>query len=186
MHAHPAIARCIDGLYTALITRFYFTRICVLPLCLLIFTCCRCSGSEKGTPTSAAGTKCTLAEGTDELNPQTYHKYFEKHQAAYYVAEGDNLLLAIRIKEDMETAEVMGKFLVLVTSRFDFYCDKRKQIILVCYKGLIEEKRNIGMLIEVSDLKMLQKGIIDIDELSERAKYIEGLDMGSVKSLIYK
>jgi len=102
------------------------------------------------------------------------------------VAEGDNLLLAIRIKEDMETAEVMGKFLVLITSKFDFYCDKRKQIILVCYKGLIEEKRNIGMLIEVSDLKMLQKGIIDIDELSERAKYIEGLDMGSVKSLIYK
>lgn len=148
--------------------------------------CGACSGTQKGAAGAAPSNKCERAPGLAELSPGGFHKYFESHQAAYYVAEGDNLLLAVRVKEELDTAEVLGKLLALVATKFDFKCEKRKQIILVSYKGFIEEKRNVGMLVEVTDLRLLQSEVIDIDELSERAKYIEGLDLGSVKSLIVK
>jgi hypothetical protein len=153
---------------------------------LLLLAAAACSGAHKAGGGAAPAAKCKPAEGLAELSPQSFHGFFESQQAAYYVAEGDNLLLAVRVKEEMDTAEVLGKLLALVATKFDFRCEKRKQIILVSYKGFIEEKRNIGMLVDVTDLRLLQGEVIDIDELSERARYIEGLDLGSIKSLIVK
>jgi len=162
-------------------------RSCLIAAAVLLLAFCGCGGERKaGAGTPAKQPSCELAPDTSELKPEPFQKLFASHQAAYYVAEGDNILLAIRIKEDLDTAEVMGKFLALVTTKFDFACEKHAQIILVCYKGFIEEKRNIGMLLDIGDLRLLQKGDIGIDEIADRARYIEGLDLGSVKSLIYK
>ena len=158
----------------------------LMPLLLALLAAGGCSGAHKAAPGAEPAGTCKPAAGLVELSPKTFHGFFESQQAAYYVAEGDNLLLAVRVKEEKDTAEVLGKLLVLVATKFDFRCEKRKQIILVSYKGFIEEKRNVGMLVEVTDLRLLQGEVIDIDELSERAKYIERLDLGSIKSLIVK
>jgi hypothetical protein len=147
---------------------------------------CSCSGAKKEDKTPASGPSCTQKAETETLQPQTFHKFFEKDQAAYYLEEGSNLLLAIRVKEELSPSEVMGKFLALIISKFDFICDAREKLILICYQGVIEEKRNVGMMVAVSDLKMMQEGKIGIDELSERAKYVEGLDLSSIRPLMVK
>ena len=166
--------------------RSFLIAAAVLPLAFCL-AFCGCGGERKaGAGTPAKQPSCSRTPDTTELKPEPFQKMFASHQAAYYVAEGENILLVIRIKEDLDTAEVMGKFLALVTTKFDFVCEKHAQIILVCYKGIIEEKRNIGMLLDIVDLRLLQRGDIGIEELTDRARYIEGLDLGSVKSLIYK
>jgi hypothetical protein len=161
-------------------------RSCLIAATVLLLAFCGCGGEHKAGVGTPAKQSCSRTPDTTELKPEPFQKMFKSHQAAYYVAEGENILLAIRVKEDLDTAEVMGKFLALVTTKFDFVCEKHVQIILVCYKGFIEEKRNIGMLLDIGDLRLLQRGDIGIEELSDRARYIEGLDLGSVKSLIYK
>lgn len=132
------------------------------------------------------GKKCLLKEDSKVLNPENFNRYFKKKQAAYYIEEGENLLLAIRIKKSAEIEEVIGRFFSLIITKFDFHCDSRKKIIIVCYKGYIEEKNNIGMLLDVKDITKFQDGVLSLDELSERIKYVKGLNLSSVKPLLIK
>ena len=186
MQGRTAISPAAPGGGTQAAGRLSLASLCVLAGALALAVGCGCSGAKKDGKTSTSASSCVPKTGTQLLMPQTYHKFFEKDQAAYYLEEGSNLLLAIRVKEELNPAEVMGKFLALVTSKFDFGCDTREKLILICYKGLIEEKRNVGMMVTVGDLRLMQEGTIGIDELSDRAKYVEGLDLSSIKPLIIK
>jgi len=120
------------------------------------------------------------------LTAETFHARFEEEQAAYYVEEGGTLLLLVRAKEGADEAEVVGRLLVLLAAAYDFGCDPREMVLLVCYKGVIAEKRNVGILVKTADLALLQSGKMDIDGLTERALYRTGISLKSVEHLVGK
>ncbi len=148
-----------------------------------------CSGAGRGRGAEATVLtegKCVPIQGRKTLRPQTFRALFEAGQAVYYIEENGTVLLLIRLKEEIDPAETLGKFLALAVRKFDFVCDDREKLILVCYQGALEERRNVGVMISVDDLKSLQEGRIEIDTLSERASYVEGLDVSSVQHLVVK
>ncbi len=147
---------------------------------------CGCAGSKKNSTVGSGSEACTRKPGTGILEPESYNKLFEKGQAAYYIQEDKNLLLAARIKKDSDAADMVGKLLILIITSFDFICDNREKIILVCYKGLVSENDNVGMVVNVSDIKLFQEEKIDIGKLADRSQSRERVDLSSVSSIIYK
>ncbi|MFH1438209.1 MAG: hypothetical protein ABIJ56_21050 [Pseudomonadota bacterium] len=152
----------------------------------LIGAPCGCGGPRKNSTVGPGGEACTSKPGTGALEPGSYNKLFEKGQAAYYVQEDKNLLLAARIKKESNAADMIGKLLILIITSFDFICDKREKIILVCYKGHVAESDNVGMVVNVSDIRLFQEEKIDIGNLADRSQSRERVDLSSVSSVIYK
>ena len=152
----------------------------------LISAHCGCGGLKKNSNADPGAAACTRKPGTGVLEPESYNKLFKKGQAAYYIQEDKNLLLAARIKKDADAADMVGKLLILIITSFDFICDKREKIILVCYKGIVSEMDNVGMVVNVDDIRLLQEEKIDISELADRSQSRERVDLSSVSSVIYR
>lgn len=142
-----------------------------------------CGSGEKVVSNSSKQT-CIPSEGRVPLTQENFYRMFEKNQAAYYIEEKPNLLLAVRVKEGLDKSEIMGKFISIIFSKFDFLCDNREKLILICYTGLPGERKNLGVMFRIQDIRKMQEGKIKLDELTEMAKFSENLDLSSITPML--
>jgi hypothetical protein len=141
----------------------------------------------------AAGGKTTTpppgGAGPDErslLDEESWAGLFEDEQAAYYIEQEGTIWLVLRLTDDADEAKVLGHVFGIIANKFDYSLDPRTHLVLIAYKGRVEERKNYGIKVSVEDLSRLQAGDITIDELTEDAGYIMNADIRALKPFITK
>jgi len=157
------------------------------PQVLVLFLALTACGPR---PPAGAGPQVP-AGGTDpdartELDETSWADLFQEEQAAYYIENEDTLWLVLRLTGEADEAEVLGHVFGIIANKFDYSLDPRKHIVLIAYKGKVEERRNYGIKVDVDALALLQAGEITIDELTEDAGYIMNADISALKPFITK
>jgi hypothetical protein len=144
-----------------------------------------CGPKNAGGP----GPSAPGSEPTGErplLDEQSWAGLFENKQAAYYIEEQSTVWLVLRLTDDADEAEVLGHVFGIIANKFDYSVDPRTSLVLIAYKGRVEERKNYGIKVTVEALALLQAGKITIDELTEDAGYIMNADIRALKPFITK
>jgi len=152
-------------------------------LCLALAACGPRSPSGPGPQTPGGGGD---PEGRPALEETSWADLFEEEQAAYYIENEDTLWLVLRLTGDADEANVLGHVFGILANKFDYSIDPRKHIVLLAYKGKVEQRKNYGIKVGVDALALLQAGKITIDELTEDAGYIMNADINALKPFITK
>ena len=74
----------------------------------------------------------------------------------------------------------------IVANKFDYSQDPRTNLVLIAYKGRVEQRRNHGIKVAIDALHLLQKGEVTIDDITEDAGYIVNADISALKPFITK
>jgi hypothetical protein len=120
------------------------------------------------------------------LDAGEWASMFEEEQAAYYIENEGSVWLVLRLTDEADEAEVLGHVFGIIANRFDYSSDPRKNLVLIAYKGRVEDRRNYGIRVTFDALSNLQAGNITIDELTEEAGYILNGDISALKPFITK
>ncbi len=158
------------------------TRPQAIVLCLALAAC----GPRPSGPGPQVPGGGTEPGGRPVLEAKSWADLFEEEQAAYYVENDDTLWLVLRLTGDADEADVLGHVFGIMANKFDYSLDPRKHIVLIAYKGKVEQRKNYGIKVDVDALALLQAGEITIDELTEDAGYIMNADISALKPFITK
>jgi hypothetical protein len=137
------------------------------------------------SPTTPAPTEPTQSD-RPLLDEAGWAGLFEEEQAAYYIENEGTIWLVLRLTDDADELEVLGHVFGIVANKFDYSQDTRRNLVLIAYKGRVEQRRNHGIKVAIDALHLLQKGEVTIDEITEDAGYIVNADISALKPFITK